>query len=195
MQVCSCGSRHLCTYVGVLADEKKRPGIVPSFRASTYSNLRCSKYRILKQRQNLCHVFVTRLASLPLESYEENYLKRYKTVAFGQRFVGFLRVIPSLYHQRPRILVPSLQIFQLRMSSTSGVLPSTSTQPYELPANVSHIPGVTDPHLCILDAFRTSIAQRIVEVYPELGLEKVSCMRWEMEVIRTADWLSGVRCC
>ncbi|KAF8587373.1 arginyl-tRNA synthetase [Ramaria rubella] len=51
--------------------------------------------------------------------------------------------------------------------------PSTSNRPYELPANVLHIPGVTEPHLCILDAFRTSISQRIVDAFPELTLEKV----------------------
>lgn len=54
---------------------------------------------------------------------------------------------------------------------------SASQQPYQLPENVPHIPGITEPRLCILDAFRTSIAQRIVDAFPELTLEKVSSSR------------------
>lgn len=44
---------------------------------------------------------------------------------------------------------------------------------YGLPRDVPHIPGTTEPQLCVLDAFRTSIARRIVEVFPELTIEKV----------------------
>lgn len=60
------------------------------------------------------------------------------------------------------------------MFSVSSAQPSTSTHIYEVPGDVPEIPGTTEAHLCILDAFRTAIAQRIVNVFPELVLEKVS---------------------
>jgi hypothetical protein len=64
-------------------------------------------------------------------------------------------------------------------SNPSTSQPSASEHVYELPADVPRIPGVTEPHLCILDAFRTAIAQRIVDVYPELALERVMDIRSE----------------
>jgi len=53
--------------------------------------------------------------------------------------------------------------------------PSTSTSfvSYGLPEDVPHIPGVTEPQLCILDSFRTAISRKIVDVWPELMIEKV----------------------
>ncbi|KAF8524149.1 arginyl-tRNA synthetase [Hysterangium stoloniferum] len=50
---------------------------------------------------------------------------------------------------------------------------STSFRSFGLPEDIPHIPGVTEPQLCILDSFRTAIARRIVEAYPQLTLEKV----------------------
>ncbi|KIJ45253.1 hypothetical protein M422DRAFT_251433 [Sphaerobolus stellatus SS14] len=49
----------------------------------------------------------------------------------------------------------------------------TSFAAYGLPEDVPHIPGVTEPQLCILDSFRTAIARKVVEVFPELTVEKV----------------------
>lgn len=104
-------------------------------------------------------------------------------MAFVQKLLGFhrARFISSLPRHHPWITVQSpLQSFQRKMTTDSGAQPSTSKQPWELPENVPHIPGITYPHLCILDAFRTSIAQRMVEAYPELSLEKVTSMRSEL---------------
>ncbi|GJJ11927.1 hypothetical protein Clacol_006165 [Clathrus columnatus] len=59
------------------------------------------------------------------------------------------------------------------MSSTYSSEDAKLFQEHGLPEDVPHIPGVTEPQLCILDAFRTSIARQIVGVFPELTIEKV----------------------
>lgn len=61
------------------------------------------------------------------------------------------------------------------MAAAATSSASSSVSPFSMPSTLPplpHVPG-TDPERCVLDAFRTAIAQRVADALPPLTVEQV----------------------